>query len=73
MKGLARSPTEAQAVPKNREKMTICKISFVAIALIILVGKAFNTKSLKLKASGTAGPSFVRVREIDTPGYQGQM
>src|SRR6516165_608661 len=42
----ARSPSDAAATPKNREKTTICRISLLAIASTALFGTRWVTKSL---------------------------
>jgi hypothetical protein len=46
--GFAFSPTDKAATPKIKEKMTICKISPLAMASIILVGKALTSRSFNV-------------------------
>ena len=47
--GCARGPTAAAAVPKNSEKITICRISFVAIASIMEAGTRWAFLGARLR------------------------
>ncbi len=48
--GFALSPRPAAATPKNKEKITNCRISLVAIASTTLLGMAWVTKSFSVIA-----------------------
>ncbi|EZP72139.1 hypothetical protein BV96_02271 [Sphingomonas paucimobilis] len=69
MIGLPLSPMAVSATPTNREKTTICKMEFSAIAPTMEVGKTCRTKSLKLSASVfTPDSAPDRTRFSPSPG-----
>ena len=67
----ARSSTAAMAVPTKIENTTICRISLLAIAPMIEVGKTWVMKSLSVKAwavTSAFAPTGGTVRFSPTPG-----
>ena len=65
------SPSDAPAIPKNIENTTICRISLLAIASVMLVGMVWVRKPFRLiplTASPVSTDSFGIARFRPAPG-----